>query len=367
EWQGEGNVPAITVAQTSEGTSAAMLAAEAVAHLPPARRTPYLHFIVDRSTAAKMSDEQIVSAMRNAGARIPAAKECLITSANYETRDLVSELTPIDSLAPALLETRDDLPRRGGFLAERAMKLALLGYRDRLADAGPPARWQETFPVLVLVSDQSTTFAFDPDLLRFADLAPDTDLFYVANAEGAVNPFDYTGRAAGDEQGLHPVALLRLGGAVSPCRLEPAEPRLVAFAKTSDDTALNVFREGKFEPLPAEVITPEAPYNRAVAAWQQYLRLVHDPSLGAPGLADVVKASRATGVLTPSTSYIVVENSAQWKMLERKERQKLGGPNALEFEEVQVPEPGTTAVYLLVSIGALLAAHRRCSRSASCS
>ncbi|HEX8679811.1 MAG TPA: MSEP-CTERM sorting domain-containing protein, partial [Chthoniobacterales bacterium] len=77
EWQGEGNVPAIAVALTSEGTSAAMLAAEAVAHLPPARRPPYLHFIVDRSAAAKMSDEQIVSAMRNAGARIPAAKECL--------------------------------------------------------------------------------------------------------------------------------------------------------------------------------------------------------------------------------------------------------------------------------------------------
>jgi hypothetical protein len=51
----------------------------------------------------------------------------------------------------------------------------------------------------------------------------------------------------------------------------------------------------------------------------------------------------------------VVENSAQWEMLRRKEKQKLNNQNALEFQET--PEP--TAALLLLAGGALLLARRR--------
>ena len=55
-------------------------------------------------------------------------------------------------------------------------------------------------------------------------------------------------------------------------------------------------------------------------------------------LKSIVATSRETGILLPATSYIVVENSAQWKMLQMKEKQKLGSLEALEFMET--PEPG---------------------------
>ena len=60
-------------------------------------------------------------------------------------------------------------------------------------------------------------------------------------------------------------------------------------------------------------------------------------------------------MIVPATSYIVVENSAQWKLLALKESQKLGGSNALEFEET--PEPATAL--LLLGGGALLLSRRR--------
>lgn len=57
-----------------------------------------------------------------------------------------------------------------------------------------------------------------------------------------------------------------------------------------------------------------------------------------------------------ATSYIVVENSAQWKMLALKEGQKLNNQAALEIEEV--PEPSTW-VLIVVAGGMLLFAGKR--------
>ena len=361
EWRAESSTtPGIALVVTGEGTSAVSVAAEALAQLPPTARLPYLHFIVDRSAAAGMTEEQTVRAMRNAGARVPGARECLVTSANYESADLVPELTRLDAVEPAVLEERSTLPRRGGFLAERAMKRALLGYYDRLQDRASASAWQESFPVVVLVSDRGTDFAFDPDIARFAAFAPDNDFFYVANSAGEVRAFEFTGKESVEAKEFHPVALLQLGGAVSPIRLDAAEPQLCLFEKPTHGETLQVYRDARFEPFtPASIFPADAPYSRAADAWQRYLRFVYDPSLGTAGLTAVVQASRATGVLTPLTSYIVVENTAQWRMLERKERQKLGGPNALEFEEVQVPESGPTAFYLVVATVVLFVVHRR--------
>jgi hypothetical protein len=54
-------------------------------------------------------------------------------------------------------------------------------------------------------------------------------------------------------------------------------------------------------------------------------------------LAELVKSSRESGILIPATSYIVVENQAQWRMLERSERTKLNQNEALEFLETPAP------------------------------
>jgi hypothetical protein len=42
-------------------------------------------------------------------------------------------------------------------------------------------------------------------------------------------------------------------------------------------------------------------------------------------------------VLTPLTAFIVVENSAQWRMLEQKERQKLKNADALDVPKASAP------------------------------
>ena len=77
--------------------------------------------------------------------------------------------------------------------------------------------------------------------------------------------------------------------------------------------------------------------------------MIYTPSESDTNLPEVVHLSRESGILLPATSYIVVENSAQWKMLELKEKQKLKNKKALEFTDtVETPEPSTWILIISV-------------------
>lgn len=61
------------------------------------------------------------------------------------------------------------------------------------------------------------------------------------------------------------------------------------------------------------------------------------PGDSGPTLPELVLRSRDQGVLLPSTSYIVVENEAQWRIMERTEARKLGQNEALDVLETPAP------------------------------
>ena len=94
------------------------------------------------------------------------------------------------------------------------------------------------------------------------------------------------------------------------------------------------------------------------------LQLEQQDFARSPGTANVrlsalVEASRDSGILLPSTSYIVVENQAQWRMLEQSEAQKLGQNAALEFRETPAPP----AAWIAVGLTAFVVLRRRLKRS----
>jgi len=77
------------------------------------------------------------------------------------------------------------------------------------------------------------------------------------------------------------------------------------------------------------------------------------PGSSVNGTTGLIKASRTQGVLIRSASYIVVENSAQWKQLELSEASKLNQNAALEFRETPAPSfiwlASAYAAWLVVS------------------
>lgn len=354
-WQGEGSGPATALTVTNEGTSALALTSETVTELPRAERTPYLHFIIDRSANGALPDAEIAAAMQATALKFPYAQEGTATWTNYEFSDVSAEPLPIAQLL------KTPLPRpleiRGGFLAERAVQRALLAYHERLIHAGPGSPWLKRYPLFILLH-RGEARVWLPD---FAALAPDAAVLDTP-------PGGLLGGSVNDTpEGMYrlwgnpgrPLALLKNGDFVAPCPIDRFEPQLVHFEGTSPDRTVSVLDGAAFRPLPVTTtVPPDAPYARGMLAEQRFLGLTYNPSLGNRGLAAIVNLSRETGILLGATSYIVVENSAQWEMLRRKEKQKLNNQNALEFEET--PEPA--AALLLLAGGTLLLARRRRSR-----
>jgi hypothetical protein len=134
--------------------------------------------------------------------------------------------------------------------------------------------------------------------------------------------------------------LLRLGGSVRP--LLPG--RLPRFGRAIE---------------PGARIDANEPWARAAAL--QLAQQDHDRAPGDAGvnMKELVTSSRESGVMLPSTSYIVVENAAQWRMLDVSERQKLDQNAALDFKETPAP----AWVWLSAGFAAWLALrHSRASR-----
>jgi len=314
------------------------LGPDAMATLPKSTRTPYLHFLVDRSAGSDVTSESLRRAVTAAQKQLPDARKCLVTLVNYEINDLTSELKPIESAFSANLSA---LPRRGGFMAGRAMKRAMLNYHDAFVKDGPDNRWLTSFPVFVLVQGSRSSSPPESDLATFAEFAPDLPIYYVSSGGNGLEARDFHG-AHVLSQPVQPVVLLKAGNAIEACPAIGNQSEVLDFAAGEDTADLTAFDQTthSFVPVPVNTTIPsETKYAAGLAAWREYLDSIHNPSSGPVGFSKVVRKSRDSGILVGSTSYIVVENSAQWKMLERKQKQKLGNESVLEFEAV--PEPST--------------------------
>ncbi|MEI8343215.1 MAG: MSEP-CTERM sorting domain-containing protein, partial [Verrucomicrobiota bacterium] len=217
QWQSETAAQGICLTLTSAGTGAVSIPPESAIQLPQTKRIPYLHFIIDRSADSTLSDAEIVRAIQNAATQFTEAKECAITLANYESANLVGRNVPIDSINASTFHPENRLPRRGGFLAERAIKRVLLAYHDRLSRAKEEDPELERYPVIILLGEPPRNLTLSSELPDFAKFAPDSTGFYATKTGETLIRYDFSGnRDSSTTQPPRPVALLKVGDTVSP-------------------------------------------------------------------------------------------------------------------------------------------------------
>lgn len=333
----------IIAAQTRDFGSAIWIGPSTLETLPRLTRTPYLHFIVDRSIDSDVTEAKLTDVMQAARKKFPEAREYRVTAVNYEVHDLTSGMAPLDSLTASGL---DAMPRRGGFLPGREIKHALLNYQDELERrAGDPSLLNR-FPLFIVVASSHGEPLVEPDLLPFARFIPDTTGYYVSKVNNIFEPRSFDGNSSITQR---PVTLFKLGDAIAACDHAALLGRLIHLnSVTSPDRVcvLDPIAGTFIPPASIEVIPSTTRYAEGVAASHAYLSSIYNPA-AKNQLAQIVNRSRESGILVGGTSFIVVENSAQWRVLARKEKQKLRNNATLEFEAV--PEPST---WSLVFIGA---------------
>lgn len=306
--------------------------------LPDAERDTYLHVVVDRSEGNGF-DGDLPAALAALRGNFPAARFVRVTLANYEVAELPAEIG-----AASL----NGLPLRGGFVPDLALAQALRKHREVELDAankgGPPPR-----PVFVFLNRKASPVSPELNVARaWTDLVPALEI-HSFDASGAL--------VSGPVEASVNAPLLRLGESIRPL----VDGQAVRFKTAAPEARLEYWspESSTWKSIDDVVAqTGETPWTRAVS-----LHLSQQDYDRAPGgswvdLKTLVAASRESGVMLPSTSYIVVENSAQWRMIDVSERQKLDQNAALAFKEAPAP----SAVWLILGFGLWLGLRRRLAR-----
>lgn len=305
-----------------------LVAPEAWQAQVPEERSAYLHVVVDRSAEGVALDK--VWPQVEAAARQLDVDRCVVSLANFETEHVSREPASLSEGKQQLLGGR--LPARGGFCRDRAVKGALQWWQSNQPDA---------IPLVLVVSSATNTPVADPDLAFYASAWPGLDGYFVASPDGLVQAMDWNSRARPLEKSPS-WTQLELGGKQLWLPMRGDVPQVVM-----DPDAKS-----------SAIIGPEtlqARYRQGARTWLLSHARWQNPGATTASLSALVEASRASGVLVPATSYIVVENSAQWRFLEQSEKKKLAENSALEFRDA--PEPSTWL--LALGFGAWLLWRRR--------
>lgn len=331
--------------------------------LPAVNRDPYLHLLVDVSKSSRFSDPgSLRDAIRSVARQFSGIRSARLTFVNFETRDFRGgEILPVDELLKAS-DSELQPAAGGGLLVFRAIKEVL--WRQHLALNSDDETALKRFPQIVLLKGTGATVLPDEtsNLAEFARLLPDLPGYWTlefgARERASYAPLDAAN--AGAER--KPVHVFQAGGE----RFAGREGEPVSFVSLSPAKGpldhLEVFdpKSGRFASLEEKLGKPANPaYGQVVLPWSLEMRRFFEPWRQKSGaLGELLALCRETGILVPSAAYMVVEDTAQWKMLERTEKKTVKGHEALALQHSTVPEPGTF-VLVIAGIMCLLAFRRR--------
>ena len=100
---------------------------------------------------------------------------------------------------------------------------------------------------------------------------------------------------------------------------------------------------------------------QGLMAWRKYQNY-YDKQSDQNLWREAFHASSRDGILLPLSSYIVVENEAQRKMLRVKQAEAMGAHAAFDFAETARPADAPTWAVLLVGFGVLMWLKKRWER-----
>jgi hypothetical protein len=314
-------------------------------------REPYLHLFIDRSLRG-LSDVQVLARMEQLRTAYPEVQLLRVTLVNLETREVGDGWVPWDEAVARLWEGLADFKCRGGCLAGQAITRAAFA----AVQASDPEAWLRR-PVFVVMgaepmavqlpasgsrgewvsqSNSTDLLDFDKDLWApFKRLLPDV-----------ADPLILRGEAVVPQPASAPVPvnLYRSGGGFALGR--PDSLCWLRFFDVNAGDSLQRYapEDGSWQPMEVVHGLPERLHAAANLDLDSFASQMN-PAVWSADLKQMVARSKEHRLLTPATAFIVVENSAQWKVLEMKEAQKLGGPAVLDFDET--PEP---SVWLLAAL-----------------
>ena len=300
--------------------------------LPHFKRTPYLHFILDYST--NMGDpyqdyhQKIKLISKQLG-----ISNIRLSVANLAYQPLSEKPFKIDSKIIKNQLNQVNIEQKGGFWASMAIKKVLFQYHQNLNN-----KTFKTVPIIVLLSldKLAKTEKETIDFAKLQWLTPDVDTWYLGEVR-KLTQYNFEKQSIKTQKpDLAEITILKqnqkIMGIAQHSRLTQYQPNTYYFSPSED----------RFIKLAQSSLKPVSKvWEKSAKLWLDWRDSAINPVKMEQNRRQLLNQSRTDSTLIPSGALMVVENSAQWKILAQKEAQSLANKDSFEFSEhpKHTPEP----------------------------
>ncbi|MEN7547118.1 MSEP-CTERM sorting domain-containing protein [Rapidithrix thailandica] len=291
--------------------------------LPRVKRKPYFHFIVDCSQGKQSLSASYIK-------KVEQLFEKGILDKNTSKFSFTNAYTQTYPYSKAWKEHFRTQACEGGFYLERAIKEVLVkSYHLR----------QDVYPVIIVLSDWVEGAILQHNFSDYKLAFPESDFFYEVSKTGELIPHSLL---------TSPAAPLEEKVAFNP------EVEVYAWPNTRQVEAFLPLKGASIIPHispkieESEELHPKT-WESAFALNAQWLSHCFHQENFQHSWLNLVKNSFHTQIMTPVTSFIVVENEAQKAMLKKKQEQMLNSSGFFDLgeEPEAMSEPGLLLMLLL--------------------
>lgn len=317
-----------TIYENVETENIAYVSAQLKQDLKSVKRKPYFHFLVDASKDQNSKSTDFIKRIE----QILAYNKPLSENAKISFVNSYVTTTKIDN---NWKEQFNNHTFEGGFYLDRGIRLALFNaYQDK----------SKTYPVIVVVTDSIQNAVLDKD---FADLKftfPESDLFFNLDKNGNLR-----------EHSLMDNPKKELPEIIRECMFceTVLEYKLsdnsIAYLPNNNEPSI-ILKKDIFKVSESEI--KEKNWQSALTLQGQWTSQILHPEISDKEWLSMVKYSFISKVMTPVTSYLVVENEAQKAMLKKKQEQALSGNKSLDLGEdtQRMSEPSLILLTILLGL-----------------
>lgn len=301
--------------------------------LPKVQRSPYFHFIVDVSYGSRKDYILRIEKLMDQYPDMASGSRISLVNTYVKTIDADS----------GWHEMFEEIEYSGGFFLDRAIRKVL--YDSRHSHDG-------SYPVMVVVTNNIDGSVIMGDFSDISFACPECRLFYHSHSGGHLNShfLNYSPLSVFEEE----------------CDIETKDHVLLYNAGNGQEFYLP--DNGKAdvvlldERFVAEMSRLSERSGESVLLLEGK-RMSHAlyPAVAEEEWREMVRGSFASGIMTPLTSYIVLETEAQEAVLLRKQREMLSGKPTLDAhdETMSMSEPSALLVVVLLLLTLLITKGRR--------
>lgn len=292
------------------------------------KRRPYFHFLVDASKDQNSNLTDFIKRIE----QVLDANQPLSENGKISFVNSYVNTTTLDN---DWKEQYKNQTFEGGFYLDRAIRTTLFNaYQDK----------SKTYPVIVVVTDSIQNAILDKDFTDLKFTFPESDLFFNLDKNGNLREHSLSENPIKELPEIHRECMF--------CETvleHKLSDNSVAYLANNNQPSI-IFKKDIFEVSESEI--KEKNWQSALTMQGQWTSQILRPEISDKEWLNMVRYSFISKVMTPVTSYLVVENEAQKAMLQKKQEQALSGNKSLDLGEdtQRMSEPSLILLTILLGL-----------------